>query len=213
MEEKMAENNHDEKDQEKTPKHREKELWRRISEYLQGGSLLEIYMKALSLVTDNEIMNFKIKQIRVQTGMDLIPLYDNNLKEETKKELKTIYKKANETLKNSYPKSRQTRVTFSDSGQKKIEIYKIFSDEKESGEYQSKFEHIDLMQDDYRRGQFESCSQKLEEVDNEIRKILTKYDVLSKYNVESEIDKMLSIMINEMRKEILKKKLVSKKGV
>jgi hypothetical protein len=172
------------------------ETWEKVSRYLEGKSLLEIYMKSSSIVTDNEIITFRIKRIRVKTGMNLLPLNNPDLSEEQRKELKEIYTNANIALKKYFPDKRRTSFSFEDLGDNVFEVYKIESDDLQ--EYHSRPQDIDIVLEDFKRQQFEFHSQELEETDNKIQQMLMKYEIIPKSSPDIEFDKKRTKMYQKL---------------
>lgn len=175
------------------------ETWEKISRYLEGRSLLEIYMKSSSIVTDNEIITFRIKRIRIKTGMNLLPLNNQDLSNEQRKELQEIYTNANHALKTYFPDKRRTSFSFEDLGDNVFEVYKIESDDLQ--EYHSRPQDIDIVLEDFKRQQFERSSINLEYIDNNIQQALMKYDIVPKSNPDLEIDKSISNMLQGLFKQ------------
>lgn len=175
------------------------ETWEKISRYLEGRSLLEIYMKSSSIVTDNEIITFRIKRIRIKTGMNLLPLNNTDLSEEQRKELREIYMNANHALKTYFPDKRRTSFSFEDLGDNVFEVYKIESDDLQ--EYHSRPQDIDIVLEDFKRQQFERSSINLESIDNNIQQALMKHGIIPTSNPDIELDKQRTKMYQDLGKK------------
>jgi len=173
--------------------------WKEISKYLEGKSYLEIYLKSSSIVTDNEIINFRIKRIRIKTGMNLLPLYDKNLDEKQRKEIYELYHDANSKLKSCFPQKRKAKFSFEDLGDTVYDVYKISS--TDIGEYHARPHDISVIIEDFKRQQFEFHSQELEETDNIIQQMLMKYEIIPKSSPDLEIDKAISNMLQDLFKK------------
>lgn len=172
--------------------------WKEISEYIRGSSLLEIYMNASSVVTDNEILNFKIRQICVKTGLNLLPLYNKDISEKEREEMQDFYNLAKEKIQNYFPKARRALYSYRNLGEKNAEVYKITSDEDGAHDYDSRPEDVYELIKDYRRNQFELYSMKLDDFDNTIRQYLSKYYILPHSSPEIELDKQRTKMYQEL---------------
>ena len=173
------------------------ETWEKISRYLEGRSLLEIYMKSSSIVTDNEIITFRIKRIRIKTGMNLLPISNPEISEEEQQELQELFKNANTALKKYFPDKRRTSFSFEDLGDNVFEVYKIESDDLH--EYHSRPDDIDIVLEDFKRQQFERSSINLESIDNDIQQALMKYDIIPTSNPDIEMDKKRTKMYQSLK--------------
>jgi hypothetical protein len=189
-------NKHNETEEHEDNKNSTESAWKEISKHLEGRSLLEIYMKASSIVTDNEILNFRIKRIRIKTGMNLLPLNNKNLSEDEKNKLEETYTKSNDALKNCFPNKRKASFSFEDIGNDVFEVYKISSQDLD--EYHARPHDISSVLEDFKRQQFERSSMRLEEIDNLIQQLLMRYDVVPMSSPEIELDKQRTKMYQEL---------------
>ena len=172
--------------------------WREISEYLKGGSLLEIYLKAISIVTNDEIINFKIKQICVRTGMNLLPV-DNGMADDTlQQRIKNIYNEAKKALKDSYPSKRQICFDYNKIGTDKETVQKYIITSNDLDQYNGKSEDLKTLSGEAKKDQYLQCTQKLEEMDNQIQSLLTQLKILPLSSPDLEIDKTIADMLKNL---------------
>jgi|GEM_PF-4258888 len=180
----------------------EKNIDQQMEQFPLGQDLVTDYKRYRNYISKNHIEEYFVKRRSIEIGKELMPLDNQNLDEEEKKEIKEIYKKAKLALKSQIPKKRSIKKGYFNDGKQKYPIFKFTAGDAE--ECQADTEIYDKVEANFTVQQHEQHIGDLAEVDNDIFHILVKYGIIKKE------DPTIKQLREKKKKERLKKR--DKKG-
>ncbi|GAH04919.1 unnamed protein product [marine sediment metagenome] len=145
-----------------------------------GHDPLESYNYWINYEYGNPLARYVMLIKAITFGMELLPDYDDEKKQET---IKALYAKASEVLKTEIPAKRTVEYGYVNHGGERFKVYKIrASESKDAGEYQ-------VLEKDFKDGmnnfismQHEQHISKLQAVHNQILHELTQSGIVQSIN-------------------------------